>query len=286
MKYLIVNADDFGLNKYINAGIIKGFREGIITSTSLMCSAPAFEEAVDYAKANPKLGIGIHLTLVGGVKPLLSVSVVPSIVDENGFFYDNYLVFLKKFMQGKIVKHEIKAELSAQIERALATGLTITHIDSHQHIHVFPGIAEIVSELAVKYGVQRVRVPAESIFFGGGILADPVRWVGKAGLTFCAYLARKKFKKAGLEYPQAFFGMMYGGSLTETHINEIISVLPDGIAEIMTHPGLDNKKLGQYFPWKYHWEEELKGLVSPTTRNNLHKNNVTLINFGGMDYAK
>ena len=67
MKQLIVNADDFGLHPLINAGIIKGHQEGFITSTSLMPSAPCWQEAVRLAKENPRLGIGVHLTLVGGV---------------------------------------------------------------------------------------------------------------------------------------------------------------------------------------------------------------------------
>lgn len=62
MKKLIVNADDFGLHPLINAGIIKGYREGFITSTSLMPSAPCWREAVQLAQENPQLGIGVHLT--------------------------------------------------------------------------------------------------------------------------------------------------------------------------------------------------------------------------------
>ena len=64
MKHLIVNADDFGLDTAVNDGIVKGWQEGFITSASLMSTAPAFNHAVTAAKANPGLGIGIHLTLV------------------------------------------------------------------------------------------------------------------------------------------------------------------------------------------------------------------------------
>ena len=82
MKKLIVNADDFGLHPLINAGIIKGYREGFITSTSLMPSAPCWQEAVQLAQENPQLGIGVHLTLVGSVAPVLPAGKVSSLLDE------------------------------------------------------------------------------------------------------------------------------------------------------------------------------------------------------------
>ena len=93
MKKLIVNADDFGLAESINRGIIKGYKDGFITSTSLMCSAPAFADAVKLARLTPGLGLGIHLTLVGGVKPVLPAAQVSSLVDEQGVFLDNYVLF-------------------------------------------------------------------------------------------------------------------------------------------------------------------------------------------------
>ena len=101
-KKIIVNADDFGLHTEINKGIIKGYQAGFITSTSLMCSAPAFEDAVALARQNDGLGIGIHLTLVGSVPSVLSKEKITSLVDENGLFPENYVVFAKKFYTGKI----------------------------------------------------------------------------------------------------------------------------------------------------------------------------------------
>lgn len=236
MKYLIINADDFGLNEYINAGIVKGFREGCITSTSLMCSTPAFDNAVELAKANPALGIGIHLTLVGGVNSLLSPEKVPSLLDENGVFPSDYIQFIKNFTLGKVCKNEIRAELSAQIERGLSTGLTITHFDSHQHLHVLPGLIDIVIELCKKYGINKVRVPAESITWTGGYSAGLGRIIGRLGLTVCSELSRRKLKKAGILYPEHFFGMLAGGSLNDALVETIIDNLPDGYNEIMTDP--------------------------------------------------
>ena len=286
MKYLIINADDFGLNEYINTGIIKGFKEGCITSTSLMCSAPAFEDAVALAKANPSLGIGIHLTLVGGVKPLLSPESIPSLLNEKGVFSLDYTQFIKQFSLGKVCKNEIRAELSAQIECGLSTGLKITHIDSHQHLHVLPGIIDIVIELCKKYDINKVRVPAESITWTGGYSAGFGRIIGRLGLTICSELARRKLKKAGILFPDHFFGMLAGGSLNETLVETIIDNLPDGYSEIMTHPGLHSEELRHLYSWGYHWEDELSAFVAPRNIEKIKSKGISLISFGGLNYAK
>ena len=147
MKKLIVNADDFGLHILINQGIIKGHQEGFITSTSIMPSADAFDEAVALAQDNPQLGIGIHLTLVGGVKSVLPQSKIASLLDGEGRFLPDYVAFAKRFYTGGVKISELEAELRAQIEKALASKLNLTHIDSHQHTHVLPGINGLVRKL-------------------------------------------------------------------------------------------------------------------------------------------
>ena len=286
MKYLIINADDFGLHKDINAGIIKGFKEGFITSTSLMCSAPAFDDAVALAKANPKLGIGIHLTLVGGVQPLLARDIVSSLVDDKGFFPSDYIQFIKKFMSFGIKASEIKAELSNQLERGLATGLNITHVDSHQHLHVLPGITEIVTDLCVDYGIKYVRIPAEPISWTAGYQANLSRKIGRFGLTLCSEVAKLKFKRAGLKSPEHFYGMLAGGNLDAVLVGKMIEALPEGVSEIMTHPGLNSEVLGKLYPWGYHWEEELAAFLSAENKNEILTRGIKLINFGGLDYAK
>ena len=179
MKKLIVNADDFGLHSLINQGIIKGHREGFITSTSIMPSADAYEEAVALAQANPKLGIGIHLTLVGGVKPLLPKDKVASLVDLEGRFLPNYVAFAKRLYTGGIKSSELEAELRAQIERALGSGLNITHIDSHQHTHVLPGMNGLVRMLCNEYNIKRERIPKEGYTFSGGFAAGIGRKIGR-----------------------------------------------------------------------------------------------------------
>ena len=279
MKQLIINADDFGLHPLINKGIIKGHSEGIITSTSLMPSAPYFDEAVQLAKANPYLGVGIHLTLVGGVKPACP-SGVNSLLTADGVFAEDYTVFAKKWYTGSIKKNELIKELETQIEKVLAAGIKPTHIDSHQHMHVLPGIAGIVVRLCEKYGIKKIRMPGENIFWSGGFEAGMGRKIGRDGLSFCAMLAKGKAQSAGLIYPQHFFGMLAGGNLNEFLVKNILLGLPEGTSEIMTHPGADNVLLAQNFKWGYHWHDELNAFLSESNKNIAREQGIELINFG------
>lgn len=280
MKQLIVNADDFGLHEEINRGIIKGHREGFITSTSLMVGAPAWEGAVELAQANQGLGVGVHLTLVGGVKPVLPAERVASLVDEQGLFLPSYVEFAKRYYTGGVKAEELELELRAQLERALATSLNITHIDSHQHTHVLPGVNSLVLKLGIEYNIRRVRIPWESVSFEGGFKAGLGRKIGRNGLSFCAALAKSRAKGLGYAYPDHFFGMLAGGNLNPQLISNIINSLPHGISEIMTHPGLNKAELGRLFTWNYHWEDELAAYLDPENQALLQKQQIKLINFG------
>ncbi len=282
MKKLIVNADDFGLHSSINEGIIKGYREGFITSTSLMTSAPAWQQAAQLAKENPGLGIGVHLTLVGSVAPILHYSEVSSLVDDNGVFLPDYIAFAKRYYSGVIKQSQLEAELRAQIERALSLQLNLTHIDSHQHTHVLPGVNSLVRKLCCEYNIKRMRIPSEGYFFTGGFDAGLGRKIGRAGLSFCSQLAAIGAEKDGILHPDHFFGMLAGGHLNEKLIANIIRALPEGTSEIMTHPGLDNAILGKTFTWQYHWREELEAYLSAANKELLAHNNIELIHFGGL----
>lgn len=279
MKKLIVNADDFGLHTLINQGIIKGHREGFITSTSIMPSADAYEEAVELAKSNPKLGIGIHLTLVGGVKSVLPKEQVSSLLDAEGRFLPDYVAFAKRFYTGGVKGSELEAELRAQIEKALASGLKITHIDSHQHTHVLPGMNGLVRKLCNEYNIKRERIPKEGYTFSGGFQAGLGRKIGRCGLSFCADLARMSADSDGIKHPDYFFGMLAGGHLNAELVGNIIRALPEGVSEIMTHPGLETAPLAKLYAWHYTWETELASYLDESNKALIKERNVQLVSF-------
>lgn len=282
MKQLIVNADDFGLHPLINAGIIKGHQEGFITSTSLMPSAPCWQEAVRLAKENPRLGIGVHLTLVGGVPSVLPKEKVSSLLDDDGLFLPDYVAFAKRYYSGAVRRSELEAELRAQLERALSCGVNITHIDSHQHTHVLPGINSLVLKLSNEYNIIRVRIPKEGYFFTGGFQTGVGRLIGRSGLSFCADMAALRADSLGLRHPQHFYGMLAGGHLNAQLIANILRQLPEGVSEIMTHPGLDSVALGEAFSWQYHWREELDAYLDAGNKALLKELGIEPVSFAAL----
>lgn len=278
-SYLIVNADDMGLHEKINEGIIEGHKSGCISSTTLMSGAPAFGQAVELLRQHPALGVGIHLTLVAD-RPVCSPEQVPSLVGPSGLFWPDYGIFLKRYVQRKIDLSEVKLELETQIKKVFEQKLTITHVDSHQHLHIVPGVTQIVIELCQKYGIQAVRYPKEGFTFRGGFPAPFGRIVGRTGLSMLADWARRSFYKAQLVTPDHFFGMLAGGNMKVEYFQTILESLPSGVSEIMIHPGADNEILGQTFKWHYHWEDELKSAC--WGRKFLEDKKIRLIHYGDL----
>ena len=91
---LIINADDFGIHEAVNEGIYSAYGQGVLTSTSLLAQGPAFDDAVRMSKECDRLGIGIHLCLVGSLPTVLSPREVPSLVESDGLLPDNYMTFI------------------------------------------------------------------------------------------------------------------------------------------------------------------------------------------------
>ena len=278
MKKLIINADDFGRHQSINNAIIQGHVLGCITSASLMPGGNAFQDAVDKAIEHPQLGIGIHLTLIGE-KPVMNPAEIPSLVDDKGYLLKEYTQFLARFLRGKINLSEVRAELTAQLDKVVASGVRITHIDSHQHLHVLPGINDIVLDIAELHNIKALRIPDVPLGFTGGYSYIFGQFIGRAGLVFLAKIARFKAKARGFKSPDHFFGIVAGGSLREDCLLNIANVLKNGTTEIMLHPGEDDVLLRAECGWQHNFQEELAAVLSPKVRNMLESKEIRLVTF-------
>lgn len=279
MKRLIVNADDFGLHSSVNQGIIEGYKKGCLRSTSLVVAGASAEEAVALAHDNPNLGVGVHLTLVAE-RPVLPPDQIPSLIGQNGYLLPDHAAFICRYMSGGIRKAELRAECEAQILLAKKMGVRPTHLDSHQHLHVLPGVAQIIVDLALQYSIMKIRLPAEPVFFRGGYPASLGRYVSKCGLTMCARMAKNAIHHAKINTPDYFFGMLAGGHLYEHYFLSILRALPDGISEIMVHPGKNNRALNDIYHWEYHWEEELASVTSAEVMEIIKERQIDLISYG------
>lgn len=206
MIKLIVNADDFGYSKGINYGIIEAHRNGIVNSTTMMMNMPGVSHAVELAKENPNLKVGIHLVLTCG-KPLLTD--VPTLVDQDGFFKKN-----RDILESNISLEELEREWTAQVEKFLETGLTLTHIDSHHHVHTVPRFLPVVQKLSKKYNLSVRRVSDHAL----------------EGVP---------------PYSDVFLHEFYGEGATYDYFEKIVTQVQDGqTVEVMCHPGyLDHEVL-------------------------------------------
>lgn len=277
-KQLIINADDFGIHPAVNEAVRKAATEGILTSTSLMAGGDAFDEAVEMARSMSSLGIGIHLTLVGGIKPVLPPSEVPSLTWDNGVFCHDYGKLIVRDLEGKISLSEVYAEWDAQIQKIMNTGLPVTHMDGHQHMHMWPHFYPIARDLAKKYHISCMRVPDEDVLFGmkdGHI----IRWAAKNGLSLLSRMHRPDLKKNHIRTNDHFFGMLYGGHLNPERFAKFILQTKPGITEIMCHPSADTRAMEDTFHWGYHGEDELAGLLADINRELIEKKQISLISY-------
>lgn len=279
MKKIIVNADDFGRHELINRAVERAVDTGCLKSATLMAGGVAFDDAIQLAKKSPSLGVGIHFTLANG-NPVLPSKEIPSLVTEEGIFHGDYIKFLKRYLSGKISLSEVRSELAAQLEKILNTGLTLTHFDSHQHLHHMPGIIEIVLELAESAGIKSMRVANTKLF--DGELDSFGKFVGRLGLgslaKFAAHLAHKK----NFATPEHFAGIVAGESVSETFMLKLTENLQEGTTEVMLHPGTDNKILQDFCKWEHDFEAELAAVTSPRVLSLLAEKNISAINFSAL----
>lgn len=243
-----------------------------------MAMGQAFTEAVDIGIKQPSLDIGAHLTLVAA-KPILPVDKIRSLVDSEGNFFSNHMDFINKYVRGQISLQEVYNELQAQISCIKQAGIPITHLDSHQHLHVLPAILDICLTLAKEYNIKAMRIPAEGYLFTGGYSITPSRLIGKCGLTFLARRAQKIARASGIFTPDYFFGMLAGGHLSSSYLINILKALPKGTSEIMMHPGANTKALNNLYHWDYHWDEELNAVILPDTLAFIQQNHIKMRSF-------
>jgi hypothetical protein len=155
MKNLIINADDFGLTNDISDAIIYVFKMGNLSSTTLMTNMPSSSYAIKLAKENPKLGVGLHFNISEG-KSSIGVS---SLTNSKGFFLEKMPLILKIFFN-KVNNDDIRDELYNQYNYLIKAGISPTHIDSHQHIHMNPKVFKIVADFAKEKDIKiRITFP-------------------------------------------------------------------------------------------------------------------------------
>ena len=279
-RYLIVNGDDFGLSAQVNAGILHAHQQGILTNTSLMVTAPAWEEAVELARSMPSLGVGLHVTLVQG-RAVLSRQHLRTIIDSEGNFGHDPTRSGLQYYFSRRAREEVQAECRAQLERFLETGLPLSHIDGHLNIHMHPVVMDALLALAQEYHIPAMRLTRESLTTS--LMLDPHHALRKRWESFVftslARTTEKKLWRACIPYPDHLFGLHQSGAVDESYLLGLLPRLQAGVTELYCHPArLPCPETERWTP-TYQRDVELAALTSPTVRAVAAEENIRFVNY-------
>ncbi|MGF3026372.1 hopanoid biosynthesis-associated protein HpnK [Methylobacterium aquaticum] len=262
MKRLVVTSDDFGLSTQVNEAVERAHCDGILTTASLMVSAPGAADAVARARALPSLRVGLHLVMVEAW-PTLPAADLPDLTDGAGLLRADQAKLGLDLARHARARRQLAAEIRAQFEAYRATGLPLDHVNAHKHFHIHPIIAGIVLKIGRDYGMRAIRVPRESREAlrraepgsRPGLALDTAPW---------AALLRARARRAGLLTPDGVLGLAWSGAMTPARVEGLLRHLPDGLTELYLHPATAGGFPGEAPGYAY--AEEFAALVAPESR--------------------
>lgn len=275
-RKLVVNADDLGLAESVNRGIAETIEMGVVTSTSLMVNTPACDDAIRrlrYLRALGKsVSVGLHFNIVMG-PPL---SECASLIDDRTGEFLPLHSLIWRCVARKVNLDHVKLELDAQLARAkhllAKINMRVTHIDSHRHAHVLPGIFELVLRTAKEHQITHVRHPYES-----RPLPRSTRAVVASRLLRTILYKQRPMDDVGF----AGIGAMASPTF-HRDISRMLGDLPAGVTELMVHPGYDSAELAAVDDYRAAREREVYALISPRLRERIQELGVELTHFGAV----
>ncbi|MBP8645350.1 MAG: ChbG/HpnK family deacetylase [Syntrophobacteraceae bacterium] len=285
---MIVNADDFGYAHGVNRAVERCFTEGIVRSTSIMAGGSAFEHAAALSRRHPRLSVGAHLVLTK-LRPVSEPERLPGLVDSQGFLPPNPEALFRRLLLDRDACSSVRRELDAQMSRIADSGIRITHVDSHKHVHLLPPVLHAVMELARRYSVQWIRKPFEvgnGWVMGRGVALSRkgVFWKqhlrSRAAVVFRPWFFRY-LRTTGLRFPDHFHGVSLTGLWNENTAIENVQRLAPGLNEWMFHPGEADEELQRMGTRLVRQREvEMNLLCSSRLREALEQGNIELTSFG------
>jgi predicted glycoside hydrolase/deacetylase ChbG (UPF0249 family) len=269
-RQVLITADDFGWTESQNQAMRRGAAAGTLHRASLLCNGQGFAEAVAIAREQPQLGVGVHLTLCEGA-PLTDELRDSELCAQaaGGAFPDGLGPLLRLYLRRRLPLAAIAGEWRAQIARAQAAGLQLSHLDGHKHVHLLPPLFDLTLRLAQECGIRYVRVLHES-----ASLAALRRAPAWAVLRSLSHRARQRLQQAGLQSADHFVGFSESGGMSAQRLAAVIRQARPGLTEIMLHPAEETagvQQLRQRFSWarRYRFEQELTALCHPAVREAL-----------------
>jgi hopanoid biosynthesis associated protein HpnK len=233
-----------------------------------MVNEPGCAEAVKLAKENPKLGVGLHLTLLFG-RSALSPEKIPGLVNSRGEFIGNSVQVGMKYFFKRSLREQLRAEIHAQFEKFRAAGLPLDHVNGHLHLHLHPVIFKILMEDSEALGIRHLRLARDCLACSRRMSRG--HWlyrISTAVIFEClSNRARKTLGQKKIRHAQITFGLLQDSRVDEEYVLKLLPELPDGDSELYSHPSLDKFK------------HEFDALVSPRVREQVEKLGIQLIRY-------
>lgn len=280
-KYLIINADDYGISEGVSRGVIQGHLYGIITSTSIMINMPFAEAAIRKAlNEAPNLGMGLHINLTLGC-PMLPATDVPSLVSSAGIFWDS-LHHAASPPESNCIQFEIFAQFDHFTE---LTGRIPDHLDSHQFVtYILPGAFSAMLELA---NTHEIPIRSPTLLFDTTVIRDIIDtmagdlYADQAMATFIQYVETNRQVLSQAKHPRwpdHFEYHFYDEGSNKENLIKILKNLSQTTTEIMCHPGY-GMDLEENEGYRELREKELNILMDPEIRKIVNSERIKLVNF-------
>jgi predicted glycoside hydrolase/deacetylase ChbG (UPF0249 family) len=275
MKRLIVSADDFGLAESVNEGIAMARREGILTSVNLFPSGEAFEGALRLAKELGLKRAGAHLALTE-TAPVSGAAASGTLVASDGRFHRSRTGLIPRLLAGLVDYDQIYVELKAQLDLVVSSGIAVTDLSSHEHIHMMPRILDVFVKLAKEYDIPAIRWPhgdrSARPFGAGSLYRSFVMRYFEPGM-------RRVLERYSIKSPDHFRGFLDSADITERTLLRIIPSLGDGTTELVCHPGFLSPEVLDRYPFHRNCEAELYALTSRRVSAALAENGIETVTY-------
>lgn len=267
-RRLVINADDFGRSHSVNLAVAQAYDEGVLTTASLMVNEEGFEEAVALARQRPRLGVGLHLTLLCG-RSALPPEEIPGLVDAQQRFSSNPVtVGFRYFFNRKLVP-QLRAEIEAQFKTFRATGLPLDHVNGHLHLHLHPVVFRLLKEQARAWGITRLRLTWEPFWLNARLARG--RWLYRVSHAlihrWLSAQARGELRRLQIRHTQRVFGLLQDSHVDEDYVLGLLPHLPPGDSELYSHPSLDQ------------FRHEFDALISPRVKTRVQSLGIQLIRY-------
>jgi len=271
IRRVIINADELGIDEPRSRGILEAHRRGIVTSTTVLANSLQLETVAGLVRELPRLGVGVHLNLTEGPAIL---SHPRTLADRQGQFFGRAEA-RRRLMEGRMEAEEIQAEFDLQVRRIRDVGIEPTHLDSRNHIHLYPGVMSALCWAGRRHGIDRVRLPREPVP-APGTVSPQIYWemIRSQGLVS---RAAETLAAEGMRTTEHFRGIALAGGIHFDRFLDVLARLPEGTAEVMVHPG-HREPGGKNFSSEDR-QRELDILTDPEARKAIDGYGIDLISF-------